>query len=71
MKYFHYSSPEIGYNENISYPTDIFSYGLIIYFLFEKKDLINNENMRYLMSTKFRDKKKMKNGSKIIKNIYT
>lgn len=39
-----YTSPEQDNGENISYPTDIYSFGLLIYYLFEKKDMhIANE----------------------------
>ena len=34
-----YLSPEQNEGKNISFPTDIYSFGLIIYFLFEKKIL--------------------------------
>lgn len=34
-----YSSPEQDKNDNISFETDIYSFGLIIYYLFEKKDM--------------------------------
>ena len=36
---FYYSSPEQDKNINISYPTDIYSFGLTVYFLYEKKDM--------------------------------
>ena len=34
-----YSSPEQYYGREISFPTDIYSFGLIIYFIYEKKNM--------------------------------
>ena len=43
-----YSSPEQDASENVSYPTDIYSFGLIIFFLFEKKDMRLQNNLDYI-----------------------
>lgn len=37
-----YSSPEQIRGDNVSYPSDIFSFGLIIYFLYEKKNMMTD-----------------------------
>lgn len=38
-----YSSPEQDNGEKLSFQTDIFSFGLIIYFLYEKENLLNGK----------------------------
>lgn len=35
----YYMSPEQYINQNVSYPTDIYSFGLIIYYLSEKENV--------------------------------
>ncbi|KAK8838426.1 hypothetical protein M9Y10_033052 [Tritrichomonas musculus] len=37
-----YASPEQEKGENVSYPTDIYSFGLIVYYLIEKKHILAN-----------------------------
>ena len=37
-----YSSPEQFHGQPVSYSTDIYSFGLVIYFIFEKQNLISN-----------------------------
>ena len=37
-----YASPEQEKGENVSYPTDIYSFGLIVYYLIEKKHMLAN-----------------------------
>lgn len=41
-----YSSPEQENGEEVSKSTDIYSFGLIVYFLFEKKDLFKNTDIK-------------------------
>ncbi|KAK8857492.1 hypothetical protein M9Y10_015897 [Tritrichomonas musculus] len=60
-----YSSPEQIRGANVSYPSDIFSFGLIIYFLYEKKNMMTNLFIK--------DEKSilpLTNASNIIKTIY-
>ncbi|KAK8844481.1 hypothetical protein M9Y10_024341 [Tritrichomonas musculus] len=40
-----YASPEQILGEDISYSTDIFSFGLVVYFLFEKDDLFHTNDI--------------------------
>lgn len=45
-----YSSPELFKGENVSFPSDIYQFGLIIYYLYEKKDLYSsNGAIDYIM----------------------
>ena len=37
-----FSSPEQDKSKNVSFQTDIYSFGLLIYYLYEKKDFIIN-----------------------------
>ncbi|KAK8847972.1 hypothetical protein M9Y10_019023 [Tritrichomonas musculus] len=39
-----YISPEQNEGKQVSYPTDIYPFGKIIYFLYEQKELISNQN---------------------------
>ena len=54
---FAYASPEQFKSNIYSYPTDIYSFGKIIYFLFEKKNLLDETNFQ------------IKNASQIIQNL--
>lgn len=61
-----YTSPEQDQGGFYSYPTDIYSFGAIIYFIFEKKNLFQSANEKC-------DKNKIKpikNASKDIDNLY-
>ena len=53
-----YASPEQYNSNNYSYPTDIYSFGKIIYFLFEKKHMIDETSFQ------------MENSSQIIQELY-
>lgn len=58
-----YLSPEKNSdNKEISYPTDIFSFGLIVYFVFEKKELVEFDHHKEFPP--------MTMGTKNIKNLY-
>ena len=41
-----YSSPEQDKGESISYSTDYFSFGLVVYYLFEKKEIKNSSQLK-------------------------
>ena len=60
-----YSSPEQDNGENISYPTDIYSFGLVIYFLFEKKHMYKSFDDKHRNVIQ-----KMNKGSSNIQQIY-
>ena len=65
---FLYSSPEQNKGESVSYPTDIYSFGLIIYFIF------HNENLKkcneVIDSINMKEKVEIKNFSKNIQMIF-
>ena len=61
-----YSSPEQDREKSFSYPTDIFSFGLIIYYLYENKNLITDYDSK--IST-IQNSNQIKFSSKISTNI--
>ena len=65
----YYTPPEQDLGVILSFPADIYSFGLIIYFLFEKKNMLQANSSIY---SKFVDGPvpPMKNGSEIIQNLY-
>ena len=62
----YYTSPEQDINKDVSYPTDIFSFGLIVYFIFEKKELTESQSLK----EKRIEFPPMTKGPKSIQNIY-
>lgn len=66
-----YLSPEQFSGGFISYPTDIFSFGAVIYFLFEKKNIDFSKDNKLSFSMKENDViPKMTKGSQYIQNLY-
>ena len=65
-----YGSPEQYYGLDISYPTDIYSFGVIIYFLFEKKDMIDLETKSIYDKIKEEQIPEITNASNNINNLY-
>ncbi|KAK8871490.1 hypothetical protein M9Y10_007219 [Tritrichomonas musculus] len=65
-----YSSPELFLGEKYSFPTDIFSLGQLIYFIYEKKDIFENvENSTYMSKVKSINISNESNIPDTIKNI--
>ncbi|KAK8878478.1 hypothetical protein M9Y10_005253 [Tritrichomonas musculus] len=65
-----YSSPEQMGGRNVSYPTDIFSFGSIIYFLFERKDMFKRDyNMSYISHIRKNEIPQMTNVSKDVQEL--
>ncbi|KAK8836978.1 Interleukin-1 receptor-associated kinase 4 [Tritrichomonas musculus] len=64
-----YSSPEQDFGEYVSYPSDIYSFGLIIYYMYEMRDMWSHEILSK-SSKKFLRAKPMTNGPINIKKIY-
>ena len=61
-----YASPEQLKNQNVSYPTDIFSLGRVIYYIYEKEHMVEliqkNPNLPAILP--------LNSDSENIKNIY-
>ena len=63
------SSPEQLKGQKVSYPTDIYSFGLLIYFIYEKENMIKSpEFFNDLLNGK--EITQMKNGTVNMQNIY-
>ena len=64
-----YSSPEQDQGNNILFPTDIYSFGLMIYFIYEKKHMWAQTNNSYNINKKDKPLLLTKSSLKI-KNLY-
>ena len=66
-----YSSPEQDEGEYVSYSTDIYSFGLLVYFLFEKKKWTNSVyDSKIAQMKKTEDFPAMTKGTKDIQDLY-
>ncbi|KAK8870191.1 hypothetical protein M9Y10_008068 [Tritrichomonas musculus] len=66
----YYTSPEQDEGKNVSFPTDIYSFGLIIYFIKEKKNLFSYKKSLYFTKNADDPVIHISNCSTIFQNIY-
>lgn len=65
-----YSSPEQDEGDYISFPTDIYSYGLIIYYILEGKNMWSYKGRAFFDKSKNDTIIKMTNASQNLENLY-